>query len=179
MKHKIALVLVLVLACAFTAAAAQDIEIQKENELFYMAVTLPSGARVENSITDDNFSLTVIGFLTPGKPTVEITVAADELYAERNLSGLPQEDVDRIISGIIVEMANPKTEIRVSQSGYAYIVANEQEDANDTSDTVMLVNGYFVMVKVYYPDFSTLTQADEEIGPAIVETFRFVGNTNS
>lgn len=179
MKKKIAILLALISVCTFMAAAAQEIEIRKEDNLFYMLVTLPSDARVESSVTDENFTQTVIGYMNPGKPDIVITTAADELYAGLDLSDLPQQEVDRIISEITVEMANPATEIRVNPEGHKYIVANEQTEDNDACDTVMLVNGYFIMVHVSYPDFSALTQADELIGPAIVETFRFVGNTNS
>ncbi|HPJ02006.1 MAG TPA: hypothetical protein PKU80_04135 [Candidatus Limiplasma sp.] len=179
MKKTIAVLLLIAAVFTWTAAAAQDIEIHREGELFYIVVTLPSGTRVENSQTDEHFSLTEIGYLTSGKPVIAITTAADELYVGLSLSDLPREDIDRIISEISVEMADPKTEVRVTPEGYEYIVVNEQTDANDACDTVMLVNGYFIMVHVYYPDFSTLTPEDEAIGPAIVETFRFVGNTNS
>lgn len=179
MKKTIALLLILVSVCVFVSAAAQEIEIHREGELFYIVVTLPSGTRVNNSTTDEHFSLTEIGYLADGKPTIIITTAADELYVGQSLSDLPREDVDRIVSEITVEMADPKVEVRVTPDGYEYIVANEQTETNDACDTVMLVNGYFIMVHVYYPDFSTLTPEDEAIGPTIVETFRFVGNTNS
>ena len=44
---------------------------------------------------------------------------------------------------------------------------------------MMLVNGYFIMVQVYYEDYRELTPDDMLIGPSIAESFRFVGNTNS
>ncbi len=178
-KKTIALLLLLAVTFTGALASAQEVEIHREDALFYMLVTLPDGARVESSQTDENFSLTTIGYITTGMPTVEITAAATELYVGQSLSDLPTEDVERIISDITVEMADPIAEIRTTPGGYEYIVANEQTADNDTCDTVMLVNGFFIMVKVYYPDLSELTQADEQIGPSIVDSFRFVGNTNS
>ena len=179
MKKTIALLLLLAVAFTGVLASAQEIEIHREDAQFYMVVTLPSGARVESSQNDENFSLTVIGYIESGKPTIEITTAATELYAGLRLTDLAKEDVERIISDITVEMADPVTEVRTSPDGYEYIVANEQTEDNDTCDTVMLVNGFFIMVKVFYPDLSELTPEDEQIGPSIVDSFRFVGNTNS
>lgn len=179
MKKTIALLLMLAVMLAGVFASAQEIEIHREDAQFYMVVALPSGARVESSQTDDNFSLTVIGYIAPGKPSVEITTAATELYVGLSLSDLSREDVERIVSDITVEMADPKTELRATPDGFEYVVANEQAADNDTCDTVMLVNGFFIMVKVYYPGHGELTPEDELIGPSIVDSFRFVGNTNS
>jgi hypothetical protein len=179
MKKTIALLLLLATACFLTAASAQEIEIHREDAMFYIVVTLPDGARMEDSQTDENFSKTVIGYVSTGKPTVEITTAATELYVGQNLADLPKEDVERIISEITVEMADPETEVRSTPDGYEYIVANERTEGNDACDTVMLVNGYFIMVHVYYADLSTLTPEDEQIGPSIMDTIHIVGNTNS
>ncbi|MBN1778132.1 MAG: hypothetical protein JW811_08435 [Clostridiales bacterium] len=173
-------VLILALICAFVpAAAAQEIEIHPENAQFYIVATLPGGSRVENSMTDGYFSLTEIEYITVGRPSVVITTAADELYIGRSLSDLSKEDVNLIIATITVEMSEPVVEVGATPDGYEYIVVNESTATNDTCDTVMLINGYFIMVHVFYADFSELTEADMEIGPAIVETFRFVSNINS
>ena len=179
MKKIIAVILLFASILMFAAAGAQEIEIHREDELFYIVVTLPAGARVESSMNEEHFSLMEIQYITSGMPFIVITTAADELYVGQNLSDLPSEEVDLIISGITLEMTEPDVEIRVSADGYEYIVVNETAGTNDTCDTIMLVNGYFIMVHVYYADFSELTQDDQAIGPAIVETFRFVGNTNS
>ncbi|MFH1512921.1 MAG: hypothetical protein ABIG45_06170 [Bacillota bacterium] len=179
MKKAIALALVLVSVFALAAAQAQEVEIHREDALFYIVVTLPNGARVAQSQTDGHNSMTDIEFITPGKPSVVITTAADEMYIGQSLSDLTKEEVELIINGITVEMAQPVSDIRKTADGYEYIVVNESMQENDTCDTVMLVNGYFIMVHVFYEDFSELTPEDQEIGPSIVETFRFVGNTNT
>jgi len=179
MKKIMALVLILCVVCALSAAAAQSVEIYREDTSFYIEVTLPNGARVSDTATDDHFSMTDLEYITQGKPSVVITTAADELYVGQSLSDLSKEDVELIINEITVEMADPVVDIRKTPEGYEYIVANESTENNDACDTVMLVNGYFMMVHVYYPDFRELTEEDMQIGPAVVETFRFVGNTNT
>lgn len=179
MKKTIALMLVLAAGCAFAPATAQDIEIRWEDAMSYIVFTLPEGAQVASSLTDGQFSMTEVEFPAAGKPRVIITTAADELYVGLDLANLPQEDVDRIIREITVEMAEPSVEIRVTPDGHMYIVANESTPANDTCDAVTLINGYFVMVNVFYADFSELTAEDQEIAPSIVETFRFVDNANT
>ena len=179
MKNALALLLALAMVCSLAAAAAQEIEIHREDALFYIVVTLPDGAQVINSTTNEHFSLTEIGFTAPDKPTVIITTAADELYIGQSLSDLSAEEIGLIISGITVEMADPQTETHTTANGYQYIVVNEATHDNDTCDTVMLINGYFIMVHVFYDDSRELTPDDQLIGPSIVETFRFVGNTNT
>ena len=179
MKKTMALLLALCLVCALSAAAAQTVEIYREDASFYIEVTLPNGARVADTQTDEHFSMTELEYITEGKPVVVITTAADELYVGQSLSDLSKEDVELIINEITVEMTDPAVDIRKTPEGYEYIVANESTQGNDACDTVMLVNGYFLMVQVYYPDFRELTEEDMQIGPSIVETFRFVGNTNT
>lgn len=179
MKKTIGFLLILALVCALTAAAAQSVEIYRESALFYIEVTLPNGAQVLSSATDETLSMTDIGFIEAGKPSVVITVAPDELYTGQNLADLTQAEVDLIVSEISMEMTDPVKDIRTTPDGVEYIVVNESTAVNDTCDTVMLVNGYFVMVHVYYEDYRELTQQDMEIGPSIMDTFRFVGNTNS
>ncbi len=179
MKKITALLLMLALLFALGAAAAQNVEIYREDSLFYIEVTLPNGARTETPVAEDTMTRTNVEFITPGRPSVVITVTPDETYAGLSLSDLSREEVELIISGITVEMTNPEVEIRKTAEGYEYVVCNEGTAANDASDTVILVNGYFMMVHVFYPDYSELTPEDMEIGPSIVETFRFVGNTNS
>ncbi len=179
MKKALALLLMAVTMCLLTAASAQSVEIYKEDALFYIEITAPNGARVADSTTDEFLFKTDLEYITPGKPTVMITAAPDEPYIGQSLSDLSKEEVELIISEITVEMASPDVEIRETTGGYEYIVANESTAENDTCDTVTLINGYFIMVHVYYEDFSELTSADMEIGPAILETLKFVGNTNT
>ena len=179
MKKIGSVLLVLLLVCTLAAATAEDLEIHRDDAQFYFVVSVPEGAQVTDHRTDEQFSITQIEFLAPGKPTIIITTAADELYIGQNLSDLSDADVERIIAEITVEMAAPQTEIRTTPEGYQYIVVNESTPDNDTCDAVMLVNGYFVMVNVFYADFSELTLEDEKIGPSIVDTFRFVDNVNS
>ncbi len=179
MKKITALLMLLVSLCTLSAAAAQSLEIFREDSLFYIEITLPEGARAETAVAEDTLSRTNVEFITAGKPSVVITATPDETYVGQSLADLTREQVELIISGVTVEMAKPAVDIRKTADGYEYIVCNEGTEANDTCDTVMLVNGYFIMVHVFYPDYSELTPADMEIGPSIVETFRFVGNTNS
>jgi len=180
MKKIAAILLFLALACALIpATAAQEIEIYPGDAPFYIVATLPGGFRVESSTIDEHFSLTKIEHITEGNPSVVITTAADELYAGRNLSDLSREEVELIISEITVEMNDPVSEIGATTEGYEYIVVNESTQTNDTCDTVMLLNGYFIMVHVFYADNSELTDEDMQIGPAIVETIYIVSETNS
>ena len=63
-------------------------------------------------------------------------------------------------------MAEPRAETPHDPGTvYKYIVASESTPDNDTCDTVMLVNGYFIMVNVFYADFSELTFEDERNRP--------------
>ncbi len=179
MKQTIGLILILAMVFTLTAAAAETVEIYRENTLFYIEVTLPAGARVVNSTADETLSMTDIGFIDAGRPSVVITVAPDEQYSGQGMSDLTQEEVDLIISEITMEMAAPVEDLRYTPDGYAYIVVNESTAENDTCDAVMLVNGYFIMVNVFYPDYRELTEQDMAIGPSVMDTFRFVGNTNS
>ena len=179
MKRILSLLFILALLCTASAASAQEIEIHREDNLFYIVVTLPSGARVTDYSADEYFSLTKIDYVTAGMPSVVITAAPDELYTGQSLSDLPKDDIDLIINEITVEMTNPVTEIRSTANGYEYIAVNESTADNDACDCVMLINGYFVMVHVYHTDFSELTPDEVTIGPSIIETLRFVGNTNS
>lgn len=176
MKKIVALLLALASVCALSAAAAQSVEVYRENASFYVEVTLPSGARIADTPSEGQ---TVIEYAVSGKPTVIITTAADELYTGQSLADLSKENLDLIVSGITVEMADPVTDIRKTADGREYIVANESTAENDTCDTVTLLNGYFIMIHVFYPDMRELTPEDMQIGPAIMETLRFVGNTNS
>ena len=179
MKKTIAILLLLAMALSAAFATAQEVEIHREDALFYIVVTLPNGARVKENTTDNHYSMTELTFITAGKPSVIITTAADELYIGQSLSDLSKDEVAQIISDITVEMTEPVVDIRKTADGYEYIVANESTEVNDTCDTVMLVNGYFIMVHVFYDDAHELTPEDMNIGPSIVETFRFVGNTNT
>jgi hypothetical protein len=179
MKKTAALLLILLTVCAVSAAAAQNVEIYREDSLFYIQVTLPDGAQVLSSTTDETLSMTELSYVADGKPSVVVTVAPDETYVGLSLSDLAKEEVDLIVSEITMEMAAPTVEIREAPGGYEYIVLNESTETNDASDTVMLVNGYFIMVHVFYADYHELTAQDMEIGPSIVESFQFVGNTNS
>ena len=72
MKKIAALLLLLGLACVIWPAAAQEIEIHREEPLFYIVVTLPEGAQVAQSTTDDHFSLTELEYLVTGKPVIVI-----------------------------------------------------------------------------------------------------------
>ena len=181
MKKSISLILVLLLVsgCTLTALAAQTIEIYQEEELFYMEVNLPNGARVAESTINDSLFITRLEYITEGKPSIVITVAPDEPYFGQNLSDLSKEEVELIIGGITLEMAEPSVDILNTPGGDEYIVANETTEDNDTCDTVMLADGYFIMVHVYYEDFSELTEDDMEIGPSIMDTLQCFGNTNS
>ena len=179
MKKTAALLLLLLTVCAVSAAAAQSVEIYREDSQFYIQVTLPSGARVESNTADETLSMTELSYITEGKPSVVITAAPDETYVGMNLSDLTKEEVDLIVSEITMEMAAPDVEIRKTPGGHEYIVCNESTQTNDASDTVMLVNGYFIMVHVFYPDNRELSAEDMNIAPSIVESIQFVGNTNS
>ena len=179
MKKIAALLLLLCMVCVIWPAAAQEIEIHREEPLFYIVVTLPDSARVTQSITDDHFSLTELEFPVTGKPVIVITTAADELFVGQSLSDLSQDEIQMIIGDITVEMANPSVDIHSTADGYVYITVNENTQENDICETVMLLNGYFIMVHVYYPDNSRLTDQDEAYGPSIVETLHWVDNTNS
>lgn len=179
MKKILPILIVLALLCSVTAATAEELEIQQGEDLFSIGVTLPEGAHVANFTSDDQFSMLEIGFDTEGRPSIVITVAADELYIGQSLSDLTQDEKNLIISEITVEMVSPQVEIRTSQAGYEYIVANETTEANDTSDTMMLLDGYFVMVHVYNEDYSELNPEDAEIGPSIVETLHYLDGGNS
>jgi hypothetical protein len=179
MKKALALLLLLAAVCAISAAAAQSVEIYREDDLFYIEVTLPSGARVSDSSGDESLFRTDLQYIAEGKPSVVISAAPDEPYTGLSLADLSQEDISLIVQSITVEMCEPQWDIQRTQEGYEYVVCNETATANDTCDTVMLVNGYFIIVHVFYEDNSELTEADMAIGPSIVESLRFIGNTNT
>ena len=181
MKKSIGLILALILVSGFalTALAAQPVEIYREEELFYIEVDLPNGARVAESTSNDSLFMTRLEYITDGKPSIVITVAPDEPYFGQSLSDLSKEEVELIIDEITLEMTDPSVDILDTPNGDEYIVANETTEGNDTCDTVMLADGYFIMVHVYYEDFSELTEDDMEIGPSIMDTLQCYGNTNS
>jgi len=177
MKKIIALFAALALLCAFTAASAEEVTVYQEQDQFSISITLPEGAQVIDTTANDQFSMTELGFAAGGRPTVIITVAADELYVGQSLSDLTEDEKQLIISEITVEMAAPAVDLRTSPEGYEYIVANETTEGNDASDTVMLLNGYFIMVHVYYEDYAELTEVDAQIGPSIMETLQYLSDT--
>jgi hypothetical protein len=179
MKKTAALLLILLTVCAVSAAVAQNVEIYREDSLFYIQVALPDGARVLSTTTDETLSMTELSYAAQDKPSVVITAAPDETYVGLSLSDLTKEEVDLIVNEITMEMASPAVELRTAPGGYEYIVLNESTETNDVCDTVTLVNGYFIMVHVFYADYHALTAQDMEIGPSIVESFQFVGSTNS
>jgi len=179
MKRILALLLTAVSVCLITCAAAQDVTIHGEDTAFFVKVTLPLGAQLKSSEMLDEYSMVTADFRADGKPLIIITTAIDEKYIGLSLSDLSREEVESIISTITVEMSEPETQLRTSDDGYDYIVANETTEKNDVSDTVMLVNGYFIMVHVYYEDFSELSEEDNEIGPDIMDTLSFIGFTNT
>jgi hypothetical protein len=180
MKKVFTFLLALISAvCVLSAATAQEVKIHQENGSFYIVIAPPNGARVVRSTTEDHFTRTDLAYITEGKPSVTITVAGDDLYFGLNLSDLSSDGVDLIINEVTVEMSEPGVDIYKTPAGYEYIVANETTEGNDACDTLMLVNGYFIMVHVFYDNYTELTEQDMEIGPDIVNTLRFVGNTNT
>ena len=174
MKRTFALLLILSLLCILASAAAQEAVITKEDAPFSVAFTLPGGSRVSELTANDAYSMSSIRFLTGHKPAVDVIMAPAALYGGLSFADLSAEEIDQIIKELTVEMTQPVADIRATPDGHEYIAANEADKRNDTSDAVMLVNGYFIMVHVYYENFGELNTQDNAIAPSIVDTFRFI-----
>jgi|GEM_PF-2087709 len=179
MKRTFALLLILSMLCILASAAAQEAVITKEDAPFSVAFTLPGGARVSELTANDAYSMSSVRFITGYRPAVDIIIAATEKYSGLSFADLSAGEIDKVITDLTAEMTHPVADIRATPDGHEYIVANETDKRNDTSDAVMLVDGYFIMVHVYYDNFGELSDQDVKIAPSIVDTFRFIDSDKS
>lgn len=178
MKKSFVLFLTLAMLCAFTAASAQEISIYNGDAQFTINVTLPEDVQVLDNITAASYTLTDFAYLTEGSPLMVITVAPYAQYQGKSFADLTQDEMDMVLGTVTLEKAAPAVEARTTPEGYEYLVVNETTADNDVCDTVMLYEGYFIMVHVYYDNFSELTQQDIEIGPSIMDSLWIAGDTN-
>ncbi|MFH1512724.1 MAG: hypothetical protein ABIG45_05185 [Bacillota bacterium] len=174
MKKIILLLLVMVFAFSAAAADGQVIQISEDQDGFDLFLTLPENASVVSMETDEYHVILSVAIEGKENLAIKIVSAPDELYADRSLADLSDEEIASIVLWYTEEMILPGTEAYVSEDGHDYIVLNENYGGNDSCETITLILGYHIMISVTNEDYSVLSEEDMGIGGAIMETLQVV-----
>lgn len=174
MKKLFVLLLVMVFAISFAAAEGQIIKISEDQDAFDLFITLPENASIVSTEVEDEYSITDIVIEGNDMLDVKIVTSPDELYAGVSLSDLSDEDVNGIVGWFIEELIQPNIVKNVSGNNIEYIVINEDNEGNDSCETITLVRGYEIMISVSRTDFSDLSADEMAIGAAIMETLQIM-----
>ncbi len=164
----------MVLAFGAAAADGQVIQITEDQDGFDLFLTLPENAAVVSTESDEYHSILSVAIEGKDNLSIEIVSAPDELYADRSLADLSDEEVASIVLWYTEDMVQPGVEYSVSVNNHDYIVLNENYGGNDSCETITLIMGYHIMISVTNEDYSVLSEEDMAIGSAIMDTLQVV-----
>jgi hypothetical protein len=176
MKKYFMLLLVVVFALASAAVAADNglTKIYEGDDDFDLYMTLPENVIITGSGTMDDFTHIEVAVEGNDQLWVSIIIAPDELYADKSLADLTDEEVSEFVGWYTEEMIKPDVQRLTNNNGIDYIILNESTEDNDSSETVTLVRGYDIMISVFLNDYSELDKGEETIGFALMDTLQAI-----
>ncbi len=174
MKKYFMLLLVVVFAFASTAIAADNglTKIYEGDDDFDLYMALPDNVVITGSETADDFTRIAVTVQGNDHLWVSIIIAPDELYADKSLADLTDEEVNELVGWYTEEMVQPDVQRLTNNNGFDYIILNESTQDNDSSETVTLVKGYDIMISVTLDDYAELNKGEETIGFALMDTLQ-------
>lgn len=151
MKKFFALLLTLSLLCC--AALAES------TGLTSVVLPLPEGAEIVQNYADESYYGAQIR--KDGVADVMLIVAPSEIYADKSLSELSDDELAELTELIMEDMAAESTyTLETTPSGNQYLMIRERGEGN--SNVILTVyRGYFIQLTQFNEDFSELTDADE------------------
>lgn len=176
MKKYFMLLLAVVFLVASAALAADGglTKIYEGDDDFDLYLTLPENVLITGSETMDDYTFIDVTVEGNDHLSVSIVIAPDELYADKSLADLTDEEVNELVGWYTEEMLQPDIQRLTSSNGFDYIILNESAEDNDSSETVSLVRGYDIMISVTLDDYSELDKGEETIGFALMDTLQAI-----
>ena len=103
---------------------------------------------------------------------VVISIAPSELYVDRSMADLSEEELEelRTIAGEQYENPNFATETSPEGNLYLFVSSN---DESDIDSLFTIYEGYFVELIQYHEDFSEQTEADDDFARSLLYGIEF------
>ncbi|MDD3337065.1 MAG: hypothetical protein PHI98_16405 [Eubacteriales bacterium] len=171
MKKAMAILLALMLLVGSGAAVAEPYHFVEDSSDFDIQMELPEGATLDNHMGLNGLSLVSVS--KEGLATVNITIAASELYDKDCLNDLSESDVNDLAELAASQYDAPEITIETTPSNnkYVHICANADYDVDSIFTLYM---GYFIEMTQWHEDYSSITDEDYAFMEQLLYNLEFI-----
>ena len=103
---------------------------------------------------------------------VVISIAPSELYVDRSMADLTEEELDELRAIAGEQYENPSFATETSPEGNLYLFVSSN-DESDIDSLFTIYEGYFVELIQYHEDYSEQTDADDDFARSLLYGIEF------
>lgn len=168
---KILAILLTALMLFGTCASAETVRFVENSTAFDIVMELPEDAVVMMQMQISELSIVTVG--CKDLANVSISIAPSDIYDDKNLADLTDDEVMELMSIAGSQFENPAGTVDVTPSGnkYIHICSN---DSSDMDVIFTVYKGYFVELTQWREDFEPLTEEDEKFMFQLLYNIEFI-----
>lgn len=158
-------------ACAEIATVETTIPLTQPDSPVTITLTCDSALEVE--FADDVPSGMVRATVHSAEHAdVVISIAPSELYVDRSMADLTEEELDELRAIAGEQYENPSFATETSPEGNLYLFVSSN-DESDIDSLFTIYEGYFVELIQYHEDYSEQTDADDDFARSLLYGIEF------
>ena len=161
-------------ACAEIATVETTIPLTQPDSPVTITLTCDSALEVE--FADDVPSGMVRATVHSDEHAdVVISIAPSELFVDRSMADLSEEELEELRAIAGEQYANPSFATETSPEGNLYLFVSSN-DESDIDSLFTIYEGYFVELIQYHDDYSEQTDADDDFARSLLYGIEFSVN---